>query len=165
MSSPSPIIPTPKPPVAPTPFNKKQYINYLIALIMGILIFTLGQPGEYLTETGVRVLAIVVPIIWIWLTGEMFWSSLLFLGLVVMMQIMPAARTWEASMGHFAIILLLVFLLIDGCLGETGALKKVANWFITRKFVEGRPYAFLCMFLGANLLPPTPFIISFAAIK
>jgi len=48
-------------------------------------------------------------------------------------------------------MLVVVFTLLGFCLNETGAIDKVAAWFITRKFVKGRPYAFLGMFFFSNL--------------
>ena len=140
------------PPTAAS-FNKKDLIHYAIAIVIGILIYTLGQPGTELTEYGIRILAITVPTLYLWLTtSDLLWTSLLFLAATVMTRILPPNAVWEATLGHFSVILVTVFVMLDGSLNETGAIKKVANWFITRKFVQGRPYAFMAMFFGANLV-------------
>jgi sodium-dependent dicarboxylate transporter 2/3/5 len=130
----------------------KDYMHYIIALVVGILIMLLVPAGDNLTAQGVLILGIVIPILYLWVTGaDLTWTSLLFLGLVVITRTMAHADVWRAALGDFVVILVMVFLILDGCLNETGAIKKIANWFITRKFVQGRPYAFLCMFFGANL--------------
>ena len=131
--------------------SKKMYIHYLIALVFGLLIL-LAPGGNHLTKQGVYVLAISLPMLYLWVIGaDMAWTSLLFLGLVIMARLMPVATVWNTSIGNANVVLVMVFLVLDGCLNETGAIKKLANWFITRNFIQGRPYAFLCMFFGANL--------------
>ena len=141
-------------PAAPSSFPKKDYIHYAIALVIGLLIALLGRPGpeSALTQDGVWVLAISIPILYLWMTADLTWTSLLFFALLGLTRVvMPVGLIFQEALGHFAVILVLVFIMLDGCLNETGAIKKVANWFITRKFVQGRPYAFLAMFFGANL--------------
>ena len=146
-------------------FPKKRYINYLIALVIGLLIWFVPQPSEYLRIEGIRLMAVVVPTLYLWLMNETLWGSLLFMAVIGMTGIIQSVDAagevtrvwshnalWMEALGNFAVILLIVFLILDGCLNETGAIKKVANWFLTRKSIEGKPYAIIGMFLLSNIV-------------
>jgi len=128
------------------------YIHYLIALVIGVALAFAVQPNNGLTQDGVKVIAILVPILYLWLTTNTHWTSLLLLGMLVMTQVMSPDDVWRGSIGHFAVITLIVYMLLNQCLKETGVIDKIASWFITRKFVYGRPYAFLAMFFASNIV-------------
>lgn len=130
----------------------KYYFHLIIALVLGVTVFFGISPVMGLTHYGVAVLAITIPTIYLWLFVNTHWVSLLFLGLLTMTGIMSPNQVWASSLGHFSIMLVLTFSLISECLNEHGVIEQVANWFITRKFVQGRPYAFIGMFFGANLV-------------
>jgi sodium-dependent dicarboxylate transporter 2/3/5 len=132
---------------------KKQYIHYLVALIIGIVIALVLQPGNGLTNYGVRVIAILVPVLYLWLTTNTHWTSLLALALLVCTQAMETPNAvWAGSMGHFVVITVMVYMLLNVCLTETGVINKIAMWFVTRKFVEGKPMAFMTMFFASNVI-------------
>ncbi|MCL1948585.1 MAG: SLC13 family permease [Turicibacter sp.] len=130
----------------------REYIHLLIAVAIGLGAFFGIAPANGLTEQGVTVLAIVLPTIYLWLFVNTHWVSLLFLGLLAMTEIMTPNQVWSGALGHFAITLVLAFSILSNCLNDTGAIKNIANWFITRKFVQGRPYAFMAMFFASNLV-------------
>jgi len=130
----------------------------LIAIAVGILIAVFLKPTatedvEGLTHLGVRLIAIVVPTLYLWLVANTSWTSLLFLGALAASQVLGENPNlvWAGSMGHFAIIMVTTFILLDYSLNETGVADKIVTWFITRRFTRGRPYAFLAMFFFANL--------------
>ena len=123
----------------------------MIALIIGLALAFGLQPVNGLTPMGVRAIAVIVPTLILWLTVNTHWSCLLFSALLIMGGVMTPSAVWAGSMGHFAPTLVLVFTLLGHSLNETGAIDKVAAWFITRKFVKGRPYAFMGMFFFSNL--------------
>ena len=131
---------------------KKEYIHYLIALIIGIVLAVAIQPTNGLTPIGVRVIAILVPVLYLWLTTNTHWTCLLALALLVMTQAMTANEVWAGSMGHFVVITVITYMILNVCLKETGVIDKIAIWFVTRKFVQGRPYAFMAMFFASNVI-------------
>ena len=53
-----------------------------IALILGLLIGFGLHPVNGLTDLGVRVLAVTIPTLYLWLTVNTGWCALLFLGLL-----------------------------------------------------------------------------------
>ena len=131
---------------------KQGYIHYLIALIIGVVLAFAAQPTNGLTQEGIKVISILAPIVYLWLTTNTHWTSLLLLGLLVMTQVMSPDDVWRGSIGHFAVITLIVFMLLNQSLKENGVIDKIASWFITRKFVYGRPYVFLAMFFASQLV-------------
>lgn len=131
---------------------KKEYIHYLIALIIGIVIWFALPASNGLTDIGVHVIAILIPVLYLWLTTNTHWTCFLALALLVMTQAMTANEVWAGSMGHFVVITVLAYMLLNICLKETGVINKIAIWFVTRKFVQGRPYAFMAMFFASNVI-------------
>ena len=130
----------------------KGYLHISVALMMGLAILFGLNPTHGLTAEGVSLLAIVIPTIYMWLFVNTHWVSLLFLALLIKTGIMTPNQVWAGSLGHFAIMLVLTFSILSESLNETGTIQKIANWFITRKFVQGRPYAFMAMFFASNIV-------------
>lgn len=131
---------------------KKSYLHFIIALFIGLVIAFAVKPESGLTEIGVRVLAVTVPTLYLWLTVNTHWTSILFMGLLIMTGSMSANEVWAGSMGHFSVITMIVFMILNHCLMQTGVIDKVCNWFITRKIVKGRPTVFIGMFFGSMLV-------------
>lgn len=131
---------------------KKDYIHYLIALVIGLVLAFAMKPTNGLTAQGISVIAVTIPTLYLWLTTNTHWTSVLFLGMLVMTGVMTPNQVWAGSIGHFAVITMIIFMVLNQCLRETGVINKIAIWFITRKFVQNRPYAFLAMFFASNLV-------------
>lgn len=130
----------------------KQYKHYIIAVLIGLFVAVALKPGNGLTEQGVVVLAITLPVLYSWLTINTHWTSLLYLGMLIMAQIMAPAEVWAASLGNSVAVTIIVFMVLSAGLKETGVINKVAMWFMTRKVLKNRPYLFLAMFFFSNIL-------------
>lgn len=131
---------------------KKTYLHLFIALILGLAVGFGVQPVRGLTETGVKVLAVTIATLYLWLTLNTHWTSILFMGLLVMTGAMTSNAVWAGSMGHFSVISMIVFMVMNYCLTETGVIDKVCSWFITRKITNNRPYVFICMFFASMMV-------------
>ena len=131
-------------------FQNKKLHCLIIAIIGFSLAFGL-QPNNGLTPDGVLTIAVVVTVLLLWITVNTTWSCLLLFALLIITEVMTPSAVWTGSMGHFAPILVLVFFILAQCLNDTGAIDRVAAWFITRPFVKGRPYVFMTMFFFSNL--------------
>ena len=124
------------------------YKHLIIAVVIGLIIAVAVQPANGLTVVGVRTLAVMIPTLYLWLTVGTTWTSLLFMGLLVMTGAMTSTEVWAGSVGHFSVISMIVFMMLNYCLTETGVIDLVCSWFITRKIVNNRPYVFLGMFFA-----------------
>ena len=131
---------------------KKTYLHVAIAIVLGLIVKLCIPASNGLTDVGVNVLAVTIPTLYLWLTLNTHWTSLLFLALLIMTGAMTPNAVWAGSMGHFSVITMIIFMALNFCLTETGVINKVCNWFITRKVVKGRPYVFIGMFFASMLV-------------
>ncbi len=120
--------------------------------MLGLLIAFGIRPDNGISSLGVHVLAVTVASLYLWLTVNTSWCSLLFLGLLVMTGAMTPNAVWAGSMGHFAVITMIVFSMLNYALKDTGVIDRIAAWFITRKIARRRPYVFLGLFFLSNLV-------------
>jgi sodium-dependent dicarboxylate transporter 2/3/5 len=130
---------------------KSKNIHLLIAAILAVaLYFILSQPvclDMGLTTIGASTLAIFIATIYLWITYGTGWISLLSIGLLGFTGIAPANTILANSFGNSTTVIVIGTLMLCVALEETGVAKLIANWFISRKFVENRPYMFFAMFL------------------
>lgn len=132
--------------------RNKTYLHCGIAIVLGLLIMFLLPASNGLTTDGVHLLGILVPTIYLWITVGTDWVSLLAMIALVMTGVMTNganyyASVYAGSMGNFIIVTVIACMALSAVLGSTGVIEKIATWFITRKFVQGKPYAFLSMFM------------------
>lgn len=130
----------------------KRNMHCIISLVIGLLIVLCVRPTNSLTQQGVAVIGMIAAVLYLWLTVGTDWPSLLFMGLLIMSQTMTATDVWANSLGNFATITIIVFMLLSECLRENGVIDKLAIWAITRKAVQKRPYVFFAVFFGSNLI-------------
>ena len=131
---------------------KAQSVHFFVALVSGLLILFCLRPGEHLTAVGVRVIAVMVPMLYLWLTTNTHWTCLMALALLVTTGAMSANEVWAGSLGSFVVMTVIAYMILNVCLKETGVIDRIAVWFITRRFVRDRPYLFMAMFFASNLL-------------
>ncbi len=132
--------------------KNKTYFHVGIALILGLLIGFGLRPANGLTDLGIRVLAVTIPSLYLWLTVNTSWCALLFLALLILTGAMTPTEVWAGSMGHFAVITMIVFSILNYALKETGVIDQAASWFVSRKIARGRPLVFLGLFFLSNLV-------------
>lgn len=123
-----------------------------IALILGLLIGFGLHPANGLTDLGARVLAVTIPTLYLWLTVNTGWCALLFLGLLILTGAMTPTEVWAGSMGHFAVITMIVFSILNYALKETGVIDRTASWSVSRRIARGRPLVFPGLFFLFNLV-------------
>ena len=135
---------------------KSKQIHLLIALVIAIgLYFILSMEvcqSMGLTPIGASTLAIFIATIYLWIFYGTGWVSLMSIGLLGFTGIAPAATVLANSFGNSTTVVIIGTLLLCVALDETGVTKLIANWFISRKFVENRPYMFFAMFFLAALI-------------
>lgn len=130
----------------------KKYWIYIVALFLFFLVNLFLPAKNGLTQTGVQVLAVLIPTLVLWLFNSTDWPSLLALGGLIMTQCLTPTEVFQQSIGHPIIMTIIVCMALNACLMETGVIHKIAFWFITRSFIRGRPYAFWGMFLASYLI-------------
>ena len=81
---------------------KPQSLHFFAALLLGLLILFFLKPGEHLTAVGVRVIAVMIPMLYLWLTANTHWTCLLALALLVTTGAMSANEVWAGSLDSFS---------------------------------------------------------------
>ena len=132
----------------------------LVALVIGLaLAFGLSPQEGLLTAEGVRAVAVIVPVLYLWITVDTSWTSLMLFGLLVVTGVMSPAAVWANSLGAMSVTMIIVYFLVAVNLAEVGVINAAAMWFITRPIAKGRPYVLLAMiffpYLILGLLMPT----------
>lgn len=125
----------------------KAYLHYIIAALLFLVCYFLIPAENGLTQKGVTVIAILVPVLYLWITSNTDWISLFALAAIIMTGVMTTTQTWAGSFGNFIIITIIVCMALNAALTITGVINKIAVWFITRPFVQGRPYVFIGMYI------------------
>lgn len=132
----------------------KKQIHLIIAVVLFFVMrLILGRCTDMgITAAGASALSLFICTIYLWITYGSGWTSMLSIGLLAFTGIAPANTIMANSFGNSTTVICIGTLILCVALEETGVTKMIANWFITRKFVNKRPYMFLLMFFLANLV-------------
>lgn len=127
--------------------NKNQR-TFIAAVIIGLLIYCFMPAANGLTELGVKLLAVFIPTIFLWLTlGGAAWASLLSVTMIVMLGVYDGNLAYQMQWGGTLVAMVIPFYMLAGALEETGALEYIVKWICSRKIVHGRPTLFTILFV------------------
>ena len=131
---------------------KQTPASYWIHTIICLVItFGFGQlpPFGPVTPLGMNILGIFLGVLYGWIFIEIVWPSLM--GLLALMLIggMRPIQVLNQSFGHPRVQMAFFIFVFCAAIEFYGLSKFVSLWFITRKFVRGKPWLFTYMFLGS----------------
>jgi sodium-dependent dicarboxylate transporter 2/3/5 len=147
------------------PENKKPkdgayYVKTVIGLAIMIFFGWLPAPAP-ITQVGMVVLGQFIGLIFLWTLVDMVWptfAAVILFGFVAT-DIYPGsfalAGVYEAglqSFGNWCVVIVIGLLLLCEVYAETGVIKRIALWFLTRKTAMKSPWGFTFMFLLAALV-------------
>jgi len=136
-----------------TSLLKNKNFHYLMAFVIGIALAFGLQPQEgLLTAEGVRAVAVIIPIMYLWITVDTSWTSLVLFALLIVTGVMTPGAVWAGSMGAMGVTMIIVYFLIAVNMAEQGVINVVTKWFLTRRIAKGRPYVLIGMLLAPYLL-------------
>lgn len=135
-------------------FTKSEKIRYINILI--VLFFMFGfrflPTFSTLTPTGMHVLGIFLGAVYGWSTIDLIWPgffAVISMSFVEGYDLNTVIAGGFGSSTFWIILFMLLFVMVFERFGGT---KFVATWFITRKFLQGKPTLFNFMFLFAAFL-------------
>lgn len=126
--------------------SRKVYIHVLIAVVLFVAIRLFLDPAGALTEKGVTVLAIFVPLAYLWITVDTAWPSLAAAVLLIAFGVLDSTSVWYEFMGSNTMIQIMGASTACMALVETGAIRWLARYVLSRRWVSSRPYVFIFMF-------------------
>ncbi len=125
----------------------KKSMHFLIAIALDILISLFVPATNGLTEIGVRAIGAAVATVYMWTFVATDWTSILSALLFAVAGVMPFAKL--LTTGAVPVMLIIVMSAITIPLSKTGVIARLINWFVTRKFLRGRPWLFLAFYFAA----------------
>ncbi len=140
--------------------NAAYYIKSIIGLAIMLFFGYLPAPAP-MTHLGMVVLGQFIGLLFLWTFVDMVWPT--FAGIVmfgfIAQQIYPnsfaLAGVYEAGMqsiGNWCTVIVIALLIFCEVLNETGIIRRVAFWFLTRKTARRSPWGFTFMFLLSGLV-------------
>ena len=133
----------------PKRFSAPAY--YLHTVVCLLIMFGFGQlpPVEPLTPLGMNLIGIFLGVLYGWGCIEIVWPSLA--GLLAMMLVggMKPVTLLNNSFGHPIVQMMFFIFVFCATINHYGLSRFISLWFITRKFVAGRPWLFSFTFLAS----------------
>lgn len=125
--------------------QKKTYLHIIIAIVIGVVLLNAVPAVNGLSEVGVKVIAVFVPVLYLWLTVGTDWTSWLALALIFMTGIMAPAAVYAGTFGSPLIITVIGMMAFSKVLVDTGVIDTAVKLAMTREIVRNRPYVFMIM--------------------
>jgi len=135
--------------------NAAYYIKSIIGIAVMLFFGYIPAPAP-MTQLGMTVLGQFLGLIFLWTFVDMVWPNFVAIILFgfIAQQVYPKpfalAGVYEAgaqSIGNWCVVIVIGLLLLNEVLNETGIIRRVAFWFLTRKAARRSPWGFTFMFL------------------
>lgn len=135
--------------------NAAYYIKSIIGIAIMLFFGNIPAPAP-MTQLGMVVIGQFLGMVFLWTFVDMVWPT--FLGIIlfgfIAKEVYPGsfalAGVYEAgqqSLGNWCVVIVVGLLLLNEVLAETGIIRRVAFWFLTRKAAKKSPWGFTFMFL------------------
>ena len=148
--------------------NAKKWVVVVVSLF---LMFGMGYipPMFGLSVLGMQVAGIFLGTVLLWLFVSVSWPSVLCIVALMFTSLYSYSDALKASMGGWIVSFVLFSSMVTWVLGQTGLLKRVAVWFVSRPFTKKNPWIFIGLLFLAPLvigsfMSPVPTFIVFVPI-
>ena len=122
-----------------------------IAGIVGLIIWFVPPFGG-LTNDGIKLLAVFIPTIILWISIGTGWTSFLSLTAITLLQITTDTGSFGVGWGNSISIMVIPMLVIVNVMLDSGAMEYLTKWILSRRIIHGRPYVFMLMLCVAITL-------------
>ena len=130
----------------------RYYMHCVIMLALYIIIGRLPVFGG-VTTLGMQVLGIFVAAAYGWCTLGLLWPSLCILIALGLTDYCSVEEAFITGFGDKVVLSVVAIFAFAAYLEESGLSQFIANWFVSRKIGEGRPWVFtLLLFAAAYVL-------------
>lgn len=124
--------------------SKKRIPSWIHTVIIFALMFGIGfiPPVSQLTETGMKILGILIGTIYGVAVCAPAWPCMLAMVAMAVLGVAPVVNILSTGIGSDSIMLMLFFFVFVAVLEQNKITEFLATWMITRKIVKGRPWLF-----------------------
>ena len=140
-----------------TKADRMMYIHSAIGFAI-MAIFWLAPAAAPLTPIGMKLVGIFLGMVYLWSTVSCLWPCVLGLFLIGLSGFAGQGFAGMKAVvltgfGNDTVVMMLFIMVLFGAMDEVGCTQYIARWFLTRKIITGRPFAFLAVFyLGCYVL-------------
>ena len=142
---------------------KTVILNSFIGVCIMLFFRYLPLDLPSMTPIGMNILGIFLGTLYLWITTDVLWSSLLSAFLIALSGYEPMNAVLATYMGNPTYVQLFFLMIVIGGLIENQITTYMARFFLSRKITNGRPWAFAFVILVGVLLMSS-FLIAFAPI-
>lgn len=119
-----------------------------------LIMLGFGQlpPFPPLTPLGMNLIGIFLGVLYGWIFIEIVWPSLAGLLALMLVGGMKPVQLLNKSFGDPIVQMMFFIFVFCATINYYGLSKFISLWFITRKFVQGRPWLFTFIFMASILI-------------
>lgn len=128
--------------------NTWWYINSILVILLTIGIGYLPPFGQ-ITPLGMKVLGVFIGVLYGWCTVSMLWPSVWGIVALGCTGFCTVKESFGLAFGNDIVLLVVAVFMFAKYLEDSGLSQYMANWFISRKIGEGRPWVFTALILAA----------------
>ena len=127
------------------------WIHSAISLVI-MLGFGQLPPFPPLTPLGMNLIGIFLGVLYGWIFIEIVWPSLAGLLALMLVGGMKPVQLLNKSFGDPIVQMMFFIFVFCATINYYGLSKFISLWFITRRFVQGKPWLFTFIFMGSILI-------------
>lgn len=134
--------------------RNKDTVYYINSVITIIIMFGFGMlpPFDPITPLGMKILGIFLGLLYGWTFVDQVWPSILGMIALSLTDYMSLKGLMAAGFGSNTVMLMWFMLIIAALVDSAGVSKFIAIFFISRKFVLGKPWLFITTFLFVTFI-------------
>ena len=127
---------------------------YVHSFLCLLIMFGFGQlpPVEPLTALGMRLIGIFLGLLYGWIFIDIVWPSMAGLLALMLVGGMKPVVLLNRSFGDPIVVMMFFIFVFCATINHYGLSRFISLWFITRKFVAGRPWVFTFTFLASMFI-------------
>lgn len=134
--------------------RKTEWLYWLHTAVFLMLMLGVShmQAQPPLTPLGVKVLGIFLGVLYAWTFIGIIWPSMAGLLALMVLDVMKPAVLLSKSFGDPIVVMMLFIFIFCAAISHYGLSKFISLWFISRRFVRGKPWLFTFTFLATVML-------------
>lgn len=133
--------------------ENKRFIDgkTLVGLVV-IAVFWFSGSWGGMSADAVKVAGVFLGTLFLWLTVDISWPSLLSLALLSLIPAIGPDTVFTSSFGNSTFLFLLFTFIVTYTLSQTSMIKRIAVLFVTNRFAQRGPWSFTVSFFAVILL-------------
>ncbi len=124
------------------PITKKTVVHSIIGVLIMIFFRFLPLNLPQVTSMGMAILGIFIGTVYLWITVDPIWSSLISMCMLVFCSYFSMSDMLVELLGNSVIMLMIFVMVMSNALSKYGITPYLARFSLTVKVVRGRPYVF-----------------------